>query len=153
MASVKRDVAGRNRSEGYRRPSVGLPVRLINARGFCAAYHGVAGISQKQIGELAGELLGKAIPQRTISNWEKGIAAPDLDSLAAIADVSGVSRAWLVLAEGKPGIAGAAFQPDIQWRPRERVSAADAGEVFPEGDRAATLPPKKRKAANRGRRS
>ena len=49
-----------------------------------------AGLTQKQLGDA----LGKGIS--TISEWESGKRSPDIDLLPTLAEVLGVSQAWLM---------------------------------------------------------
>jgi helix-turn-helix protein len=125
-----------NRREGYVRPSQGLAVRIAAARGYLATRLLRATVSQEAMGELIGEWMGgPAITQTVVSNWEKGTTPPAIDQAAAIADVCGVNRAWLLLNEGPAAATSPLAEPLlIDWRERERTPAAEAMRTLRVGE-------------------
>lgn len=97
---VNREGAIRNQTTGYRKPSIGFKDRMEQARGNLARLLGVPSASQRLLGDLLAEYLGQRRPvsQTTVAGWEQ--KPPDIDTIAAIADVCGVHRSWLAFTEG-----------------------------------------------------
>lgn len=83
------------------KPAVGITARFLEA------WHRIESrergrITLTRFGELLGTAMGtKPVAASTVGRWEKG-ALPDLESVAAIAAVSGVHPAWLAFGLGSP---------------------------------------------------
>lgn len=63
-------------------------------------------ISQQALGKLISEKLGRTGPFQsgTVSRWESGDALPDIPTLQAIAELSGLNPGWIAFGTQTLGV-------------------------------------------------
>jgi transcriptional regulator with XRE-family HTH domain len=62
------------------------------------------GLTQAQLGTLVAGPSEKPFSQKAVSEWEAGLAEPDIETLGRLAVVLTTTVGWLVAGEGKPPV-------------------------------------------------
>ena len=84
-----------------RKPIKTLGERIIYCR-LQVRFRSGTSVSQVELGKLVAKLLrcDQPVSGATVSRWESGEHQPDLSSIAAIAEISGVAPGWLAFGGG-----------------------------------------------------
>ena len=74
-----------------------------------------AGITQAALGAKVG-----GVTQKAVSEWESGLAGPDIETLGQLAAVLATTVGWLVAGEGAPPDIRAKGQRKPKTKPQEK---------------------------------